>query len=229
MATITGYPTNTEILLIQNTLYYGQSFFVMLLNDVRSVFPFTVNDGTDVFTATGHDYILNTPIQFAVDGGGILPAPLLASTTYYVRDVAPNTFKLSATVGGAAIDITTTGTGTFSVTDIALAPNLGTVALFERKELSNYQGLTVRPPVTLDAAPVVNATAIAITKSIQLNNVAGAGDLTFNKFLLIRGGSSAIGDTTGTVSTLAILLSDIVVLAGQSDTLTVGVTRSLPI
>ena len=227
MATITGYPTNTEILLIQNTLYYGQSFFVMLLNDVRSVFPFTAAT-SDVITATGHDYILNTPVQVFVNGGGTLPAPLTASTTYYVRDVTTNNFKLSATIDGAAINITDVGTGTFSITDIALAPNLGTVALFRRKELASYQGLVVRPTVAFDAAPVVSATKITITKSIGLNNVSGVANLAFNKFALIRGGSSAIGDTTGTVGTLAILLSDIVVLAGQADTLTVGVTRTLP-
>jgi hypothetical protein len=37
---------------------------------------------------------------------------LAVDTTYYVRDVATNTFKLAATKGGAAIDITADGSGT---------------------------------------------------------------------------------------------------------------------
>ena len=40
-----------------------------------------------------------------------LPAGLSAATNYYVRDVTTNTFKVSATVDGAAVDITDTGTG----------------------------------------------------------------------------------------------------------------------
>ena len=41
-----------------------------------------------------------------------LPDPLAIGTTYYVRDAAATTFKLTATVGGGAVDITDAGTGT---------------------------------------------------------------------------------------------------------------------
>lgn len=64
---------------------------------------------SDVITATGHDYSDGDVIQFATDT--TLPAPLVAGTNYYARDVSGGTFKVSATRGGAAIDITDTGTG----------------------------------------------------------------------------------------------------------------------
>ena len=227
MADAIGYPTNTEILSTLNTLYYGQSFFVLLLNDTRSQFAFTAATN-DTITATGHDFILNTPVQVSVSGGGALPAPLVAGTTYYVRDSATNTFKLSATVDGAAIDITSVGTGTFIITDLALDSKLGTVALYTRKELTNYQGLGTRPSLTFSDAPTVSSTAIAITKSIALNNTSGVNALVFNRFLLIRGGASAIANTTGTPAIFTVLLSDVIVIAGQPDTLTAGISRGLP-
>ncbi len=226
MAELLGFPTSTEILNTLNTLYFEQSFFVILLDDQRSVFNFTAATN-DVITATGHDYILNTPVQVDVSGGGTLPAPLVAGTTYYVRDVASNTFKLSATINGAAIDITNVGTGLFTITDLALDSQLGTVALYVRKELTDYQGVGLRPTVTFSDAPTVSPTTIAISKTIALNNVAGASVLTFNKFLLIRDGSSAIGDTTGSAAVLGIALSDVAIAAGQADALTAGVSRSI--
>jgi len=68
---------------------------------------------TDVLTtATAHGLILNQRIKLS--STTTLPAPLLANTDYYVRDVTELTFKLSLTKNGAAIDITSTGTGTHS-------------------------------------------------------------------------------------------------------------------
>lgn len=56
---------------------------------------------TDIITATGHDYILNTPVVFAGTSGA---AEIVVGTVYFVRDVVGHTFKISATAGGAAID-----------------------------------------------------------------------------------------------------------------------------
>lgn len=73
---------------------------------------FTANSGTDVITSTAHglnngDIVIMRP--------GDLPAPLIAGTLYYVRDKTTDTFKLAATSGGAAIDLTTNGTGTLQL------------------------------------------------------------------------------------------------------------------
>lgn len=43
---------------------------------------------------------------------GILPEPLTFNTTYYTRDVGFDTFKLSTTSGGSALNITDEGSGT---------------------------------------------------------------------------------------------------------------------
>lgn len=75
---------------------------------------FTVDAGTNVFTSAGN-YLADGDEVTVSNTGGALPAPLVAATSYFVRDKSGDTFKLAATSGGAAIDITTNGTGTNSI------------------------------------------------------------------------------------------------------------------
>lgn len=63
---------------------------------------------------SNNDFTNNTPVQVS-NSGGALPAPLVAGTTYFVRDKFVDnldSIRLSATLGGAVIDLTTNGTGT---------------------------------------------------------------------------------------------------------------------
>lgn len=65
--------------------------------------------GTDVLTLDQHGYADDEPVTLRAESGGSLPAPLVEGTTYYVRRLTDSTFQLSATEGGAAIDLTTDG------------------------------------------------------------------------------------------------------------------------
>jgi hypothetical protein len=58
---------------------------------------------TDVVTISSHGYADGDKIVFQ---SGYTPAGLTANTTYFVRDKTTNTFKVAATSGGSAIDIT---------------------------------------------------------------------------------------------------------------------------
>lgn len=73
--------------------------------------PYTVNTGTNIFTAQTEFYE-NTEVYVAFTQGGVPPSPLTEGTPYYVVNTTGNSFKLSATLGGASINITDTGTGT---------------------------------------------------------------------------------------------------------------------
>jgi hypothetical protein len=64
---------------------------------------FAVATGTDVFTATGHGFSDTNTIVFY---GGSAPTGITVGTVYFARDVATDTFKVAATSGGSAIDIT---------------------------------------------------------------------------------------------------------------------------
>jgi hypothetical protein len=89
-----------------NMLFWGE------LLGPRKVF--TVVPGTDVFTSASHGLADGTAVEVEVENG-TLPSPLADNTVYYIINTATNTFKLSATAGGSAIDITTTGDGTLGV------------------------------------------------------------------------------------------------------------------
>ena len=79
---------------------------------------FTADAGTDVCTSNNHGLADGTEVtvRLSTTGeGDSLPSPLLHGATYFIRDAATNTFKLALTSGGAAINITTAGQGTFTL------------------------------------------------------------------------------------------------------------------
>jgi uncharacterized phiE125 gp8 family phage protein len=72
--------------------------------------PFTADPATDLCTARGWTPVNGTKLRlWNLDGA--LPAGLAALTDYFIRDASGGTFKLAATSGGVAIDITSAGTG----------------------------------------------------------------------------------------------------------------------
>lgn len=75
---------------------------------------FTASAGTDLITATGHSRVNGDKLR--LETTGTLPGGLAAATDYFVRDLSGATFKLAATPGGAAIDITSAGSGTHNLT-----------------------------------------------------------------------------------------------------------------
>ncbi len=91
---------------------------VNLLSAYMSLSRYTVNTSSNVITI-GPDVVNAGKMQFADDAQVVIlstggpPAPLTESGTYYVVNAASDgfSFQLSLTLGGAAINITTTGTG----------------------------------------------------------------------------------------------------------------------
>ncbi len=73
----------------------------------------TAAASTDVFTKTEHGLMLGDQVSFSglTGGAGITPG-----TVYFVRDETLDTFKIAATSGGSAIDVTTDlSAGTLSI------------------------------------------------------------------------------------------------------------------
>lgn len=68
-----------------------------------------IDAATDTITEVGHPYNNDDPVLISSLVGG---AGLTNNTVYFVRNVTATTYQLSATVGGAAINITTNGTAT---------------------------------------------------------------------------------------------------------------------
>lgn len=76
------------------------------LNEEKSI---AADFTTDNFTCSNHGFDDNDIVQ--VNSDDTLPVPLTANTDYYIIVVDANTFQLSATPSGPAIDITDNGTG----------------------------------------------------------------------------------------------------------------------
>ena len=72
---------------------------------------FTANSGTDVFTSVGHGLTLNK-IVWLDNSGGALPGNVSRRTNYFVINPTADTFQLSLTSGGSAINISSNGSGT---------------------------------------------------------------------------------------------------------------------
>jgi hypothetical protein len=95
---------------------------------VSTAKTFTVDSGTNVFTCAGHQY--QTGLEVSVTSTGTLPSPLVSTHVvdgetvtkyYYVYKIDANTFKLcpsksESLTGDNEIDITTTGSGTHTIT-----------------------------------------------------------------------------------------------------------------
>jgi hypothetical protein len=71
--------------------------------------PFTAVASTEIFTAPGHTFANGDKVVLKANSG--LPAGVTAETIYFIIGVSGNTFQLSLTSGGAAINITTDGDG----------------------------------------------------------------------------------------------------------------------
>jgi len=91
-----------------NTLGYGDTF--------------TADDTTDICTwtsTTNYSYNILVGTRVRLTTTTTLPAPLAIATDYYVIKVTDTTFKLATTyanaIAGTAINITTTGTGTHTM------------------------------------------------------------------------------------------------------------------
>jgi len=68
----------------------------------------------DKITCNNHGLADGSVVR--VSSTGTLPAPLSASTSYYVIHLTANTFYLSTTLGGTRVNITSTGSGTHTFT-----------------------------------------------------------------------------------------------------------------
>jgi len=61
-------------------------------------------------------YVAGDQVKFAAGPTGTLPGGISANTVYYVKSNTAGVIQISATSGGAAIDITSVGTGFFVIT-----------------------------------------------------------------------------------------------------------------
>lgn len=84
-----------------------------LLLGVDEPIDITTTFATDLINAVANGLLDGQKVQFSTDD--TLSAPLLEHTDYFVRDATANTFKVSLTSGGAAVNLADDGTGNHKV------------------------------------------------------------------------------------------------------------------
>lgn len=98
--------------------------------------PFAAGATADIFTSYGHSYAADTILVLT---GRDLPGGFNEYTEYYVINPTTDTFQLSLTQGGAAVDVTTVGGGycgalsprAVTAADITLTIDSGNLTIYE--------------------------------------------------------------------------------------------------
>ena len=188
---------------------------------VGTLFTFTVNTSTEVLTLNATHGIANGS-TVKVSSSTTIPAGLAVATTYYVINASGADLKLSATLGGTAINITSAGSGTHniwatsgtvanSVTVNDTQQGLGSVSSFVEYNDDLYMGrdyFQITKEKTSGSAEIEFPTATDITKIIVGDSVDVSG---IPKDSIIEsidyGNSKAILNKNATATSASILAS----------------------
>lgn len=144
------------------SLFSGENSSLLAVSNIalQSLPPvywtFTANSSTDVITLVDQVHPTEdaaitgtTPLRMANES--TLPSPLAINTTYYPVDISGSTCKLALTVGGAAINITSAGTGAHKI--------------------FVFESITTPLPITGETdIDVVNNSNINLSKDYTLSN-----------------------------------------------------------
>jgi hypothetical protein len=81
----------------------------LIVDDPVVAFACTGDASTDIITAVGHNFTDNQRIRFQslTGGAGLFFGGPASSSNYFVRNISGNTFQVSTTSGGAAVNFTT--------------------------------------------------------------------------------------------------------------------------
>lgn len=212
---ITTYCTPGHLLVAQaNARHPSGNYQVVLLNDSINQISITgVDVSGSTITKTAHGFVNGQAVQTNAGLGANWPA----DTSRYVVSAAADTFQVALTPGGTALALTG-ATATIRdlplVNPVLLNPPQTAIAnylspwsngaLF-KKEIANYDGLATRPQVTLGTAAdfaSYNHTAGSARltlDSIPLDNTGGVITIQYNGVMILTGGSTTPGNTTGTI------------------------------
>ncbi|MCE9544250.1 MAG: autotransporter-associated beta strand repeat-containing protein [Planctomycetia bacterium] len=167
----------------------------------------TADSTTDQFTLSGNTLVNGNKVIF---GGTTVPTGLTAGTAYFVRDVSGNTFKVSATSGGSAIDLTSNGTSVVATRPGAFGSTTSAVVLGDANSGGNAISLLTGGAFTVERALTVANQGGGTTIGGNTDNTSTfSGTVTLNKDLTVSQvattGSNALqlsgGMSAGTAGT----------------------------
>jgi len=103
------------VIFSDSVAYGARHVFTTTAGSRTETGTFTASNTTDRLTSASHGHLDGTILKVS---GSSLPAPLTSTTKYFVVEADASTFKLSTSLGGSAVDLTTNGSGTLTWTNV---------------------------------------------------------------------------------------------------------------
>ena len=137
--------------------------------------------GTSITVPSDHDFRVNDPVKFSVQGSSSLDTALTASSTYYVVAKTATTIGVSATAGGSAITLNGDG-GTGSADSVNTSINHIKVDYAEFAAICQVKSFTLdltREEIDTTVLPcAVNTTgSLASFRTMQAGFASGTGSM----------------------------------------------------
>jgi hypothetical protein len=108
----------------------GGTFLGMIPGGNYTAYTFTAPASTDTVLAPGSaTYATNQTVVVFPTAGSTIPAGLTAGTVYYAISVSGDSFELSTTSGGSAINITADGSGIVQAIAVEAFASAGTYSV----------------------------------------------------------------------------------------------------
>jgi hypothetical protein len=174
-----GFGADSEKIIL---VIYGEDYVYSNIKDEQIIFPFdvTINIGSSTFTKVSHGLEAGDEIRFTT--GGSLPTGIALNTTYYVRDVLENSFKVSSTLNGIAVSLSGTQSGTHTIVKILESTLGGGEDFYSSGKIEIYvaQNNTLNLPVFWagDTDPQFSSISITNTGNISSNSLTSSSVIT---------------------------------------------------
>lgn len=140
----------------------------------------SVKASTDTFELEEHGFETDDDVLVRAVEGGTLSAPLAEGTTYFVIRLTSSTFKLAATAGGAAINLTTDGESML----VTIALPIDAVLEFYSRWVDGFLPAHLVPlaPDANDKFPTVVTAIVAELSSKKLQHLSGVTSESVNAY-----------------------------------------------
>jgi hypothetical protein len=192
-------PTGGEDSLVVD-LNGASKFSCQAVYDVMTFSAAAIDSSTDIFASTdpthpsqfhkvAHGFVTGLKVQVATTTA--LPTPLLILTNYFVIKIDANYFQLASSlsnaVAGTQIALSDVGTGTQTVTAVALA---GASVTFQKSnDGSNWVNIQSATSITVDGSVLLVQPDVSY-RYFKAVKALTSGDFTLAAYVLV------IGDAT---------------------------------
>jgi len=172
----------------------------------------SIDLATEIITSTAHGFTNGTIVRFTTTN--TLPASITLLQDYYIVGATTNTYQISATFGGTAVNITGAGTGThtasgvdaFSFQDITPNDLIGTTIYIA----ASQQGIVndnAEPPLAADIAVYKNFIFYADVESKHRYNFTLISVSDGSAGVLASGNTITVGSEVYTANSSAAVIS----------------------